>query len=95
MQKSLWIVHDSVEGLVCVHDDYGIALKEYEKCKAEQEFAVADGEGYEGDQRVILAEVKRDYRVVDTGNPVIQVDNNGNEYFPGGTYAAFKEFVTE
>lgn len=95
MEKKLWVVHDSSEGIVCVHDDFEIALKEYEKCKADQEFMVADGEGFEGDERVILAEVKRDYRVVDTEDPILKVDDNGNEYKTGGNYFAFREFITK
>lgn len=93
MNKPLWMVYDSEEGLIGIYEDLDVATKEYEKCKVDQEFTVADGVGFEGHERVILAEIKRDYRVVDTGEPIVEMNDDGEEHEPGGTYATFEEFV--
>ncbi|OIN67443.1 hypothetical protein BLD48_06020 [Exiguobacterium sp. KRL4] len=95
MEKKLWMVYDSEEGLIGIYEDLDVATKEYENRKVDQEFTVADGVGFEGDERVVLAAIKRDYRVIDTEEPVVEEDELGNEYESGGTYAAFKEFVNE
>lgn len=59
-KKGLWMVYDSEEKLVCLAD-YDTALKEYEKYKEEQEYWVNYNEGFNGDEKVILAKVEKHF----------------------------------
>lgn len=63
MNKLLWMVHDIEDGLVGIYDNFDTAVKKYEEYKVYQDSCVADRGEFEGSERVILAEIKRDYRV--------------------------------
>jgi hypothetical protein len=66
-------------------------MKEYEKCKERQEEWLYQNGEFSGDERVILAEVKKHFYSDDTGKPVIKEDDSGNEVLTGDTYWEFKE----
>jgi hypothetical protein len=87
----MWMVYDSNEGLVCVTEDYNEALKEYEDYKENHKNYVAKYGEYEGDERVILAEVKKNFFCYDTKKPVVEFDDDDNEIDTGDTYWDWKE----
>jgi hypothetical protein len=87
----MWVVYDSMEGLVCVTDDYNKALEEYEHYKESYKDYVRDNGEYSGDEQVILAEVKKNFFSYDTKEPVIEYDDDGNEVDTGDTYWNWKE----
>ncbi len=66
-KKGLWMVYDSEENLVCIAD-YDTALKEYEKCKQEQENWVLENNEFTCEERVILAKVEKDFYPTCIGN---------------------------
>lgn len=70
-----WIVVDSEDGLMGVFDNHEEALREYEKCKEFQEGIVADSEVFEGNERVVLAKIERDFYGVDSGEKADDSDD--------------------
>lgn len=61
MNKCKWIVCDNDGGIEIITDDYNEALKVYEKCKAFQESIMLDNREFTTEERVILAEIKKDF----------------------------------
>ncbi|MBG9789322.1 hypothetical protein [Brevibacillus laterosporus] len=55
----MWMVYDQMEGLISITDDEQEALRDYEKQKEDnKKYVQKDGE-FQGDERVILALIKK------------------------------------
>lgn len=81
-KDAIWLVYDHEDGVQYIGKDYNKALAEYEACK-EQNKDFAGTDGFYGNERVILAKVKKDFKAFNTKIPV--------EDEPGTTYWDFKE----
>ncbi|QDX94326.1 hypothetical protein EEL30_19795 [Brevibacillus laterosporus] len=87
----MWMVYDQMEGIICVTDDKQEALRDYEKQKESyKKYVQWDGE-FQGDERVILALIKKDFFSDVTKNPEIIYDEDDNEVLTGDTYWDWKE----
>ncbi|MGG1444881.1 hypothetical protein ABE354_23095 [Brevibacillus laterosporus] len=87
----MWMVYDQIEGLISITDDEQEALRDYEKQKEDnKKYVQKDGE-FQGDERVILALIKKDFFCEDTGKPEINYDEDGNEVLASDTYWEWKE----
>lgn len=75
----LWMVYDSEDGLVCV-DTYESCLSEYRAYKAKVNDYINDN-GFECNERVILAKLVKDYRAIDTNEPHSEADNPDSEFY--------------
>lgn len=65
----MWIVVTNEEGLIGVYENYSEAFKEYEEQReALDEYCLSWGE-YDGEERVVLAKVERQYYSYDTKEP--------------------------
>lgn len=86
----MWMVWSNDSGLIVITNNKVEAMKEYEKEKQWYKYSF-DHEFY-GDKRIVLAKVERDFYSHDTGNPVIDYDDEGNEVERNGeTYWDWKE----
>ena len=61
MNKCKWIVWDNENGDEIITDNYEEALEVYEKCKDFQESLMLDNGEFTTEERVILAEIKKDF----------------------------------
>ncbi|AMQ66640.1 hypothetical protein BH753_gp158 [Bacillus phage Shbh1] len=87
-----WIVWDNVDGLVVKTDDYQEALTEYNKCVKWAREVVDCNDGFEKNENIVLAKVEKHFFSYDTGNPVIDYDENGEEFeVLDSTYWSWKE----
>lgn len=91
--KYMWMVYDNENGLVGVFDEYDEALSKYEKCKATCEDWVHEDGEFSTDETVILAKVEKYLYSYDTGDPVKEENENGEEVNTGDTYWDFKEIA--
>lgn len=86
----MWIVWSRDDGVLCITDDREKAVSEYEETKQWYK-DMFDGE-FDGDERVILAKVEKVFCCHDTGKPVIEYDDEGNEIeLKDETYWDWKE----
>lgn len=61
MNNCKWIAWDNDGGAEIITDNYEEALDVYEKCKAFQESVMLDNGEFTTEERVILAEIKKDF----------------------------------
>lgn len=90
----MWMVFDSDEGLVGVYDNYTEAHTVY--CKhvdGQQEASSCDNGFVSGEERVILSKVYKQLYPSDTGEPVLEEDEEGNEFATKDTYWELKEEI--
>ena len=86
----MWIVCTGGDGICGIFRTREEAEKEYEKQK---KFYEPEDEVY-GDERVILAKIEKQVYVRDTGEKVIDYDEEGNEFeCKDLTYWEYKEEV--
>lgn len=87
----MWLVHTHDEGLIGVFDSYEEALNEYKEQKESVRDYVRGENEFTSDELVILAKVERRFYSYDTKEPVMEEDDNGNEYPSKDTYWDFEE----
>lgn len=86
----MWIVGTHEDSFFSIHKTKEDALRDYEERK--EFYSPVGDEIIDIESRVILAKVEKYVRYVDTGKPVIDVDDNGEEFERDDlTYADFKE----
>lgn len=71
----MWLVYDSDEGLVIVTDDYEEALAEYNELKKAWKDYVSKRDEFNGDERVILARIEKDFHSYETDEKAPEGDN--------------------
>ncbi len=87
----MWIVYSDIDGMSLMTDDKEKALKEYEELKRHYKDSF-DGE-FSTDEQVVLAKVERNFYSADTGERVVEEDENGEEYLTKDTYWDWKEDI--
>lgn len=85
----MWLVWSYDDGVTMITVDKDKAIKEYEELK-QSYIDSFDGE-FNGDEHVILAKVEKRFYCADTGEPMIDYDDNGNEFETGDTYWDWRE----
>jgi hypothetical protein len=86
--SELWMVWDREDGLAYI-GDYDEAVVEYERCKENtRSFCACDG--FNEDERTILAKVSKDFRSFDTKEPHEDANDPESNYYKV-TYWDFKE----
>ena len=87
----MWLVYDNENGLVGIFDKKEEAEKEYQHSKKlMKDYVDIDGEFVRG-ERLVLAKVEKQMYSYDTKEPVIEEDEEGNEYETKDTYWNWKE----
>lgn len=89
----MWMVWSHDEGLVITTDNREQAELEYEKSKQWYKNSF-DGEFYT-DEHVILAKVEKQFYSADTGKPIIEEDENGEEIESTDTYWEWREDIID
>ncbi|WP_338335486.1 hypothetical protein [Bacillus altitudinis] len=90
--NGLWMVYEHELGLIGVFDDVDEANLAYERTKDNlNEDTQINGNEIYGDERVILAKVKKDYRSFATKEFDMKEFDNGNEEKPSVALWDFKE----
>jgi len=74
----MWLVWSSADDICNLFKNKEDAIKEYERAKKWHE-DMFDGE-FDGDEHVVLAKVEKNFYSGDTGEPVVDYDEDGNEY---------------
>lgn len=86
----MWIVGTHEDRFFSIHKTKEDALKDYEERK--KFYSPVGDEIKDIESMVILAKVKKHVKYIDTGKPVIDVDDNGDEFERhDATYVDFKE----
>ncbi len=78
-ELDMWIVYDSVDGLVGIFDNYEEAIREYAGCVNTQKDLVSDEGWFTLDENVILAKVVRHLYGYETNEKAVTYDENGEE----------------
>ncbi|MFB0831404.1 hypothetical protein ACEU2D_17605 [Brevibacillus laterosporus] len=89
----MWMVYDHLEGLISITDDEQEAFRDYEKQKENNKKYVQEDGEFQGDERVILALIKKDFFCDDTEKPEVVYDEDDNEVSTGDTYWEWKEIA--
>ncbi|MER3123564.1 hypothetical protein [Bacillus altitudinis] len=90
--KELWIVYEYELGFIGVYEDEDEASLVYEQTKdnLNEDFQI-NGSIIHGDERVILAKVKKDYHSFDTKEFGLKENDNGIEEKTDTELCCFKE----
>ncbi|PCK15524.1 hypothetical protein CEY02_20645 [Bacillus pumilus] len=90
--NELWMVYEHELGLIGVYDNEDEANLAYERTKdnLNEDTQINENEIY-GDERVILAKVKKDYHSFDTEELEMKENDNGIEEKSDATLWDFKE----
>lgn len=71
----MWLVYDSEEKLVLVTNSYSEALAEYELLKNSWKDFIDENNEFNGDERVILARIEKDFYPYETDEETPEGDN--------------------
>ncbi|MBU8607835.1 hypothetical protein [Bacillus pumilus] len=94
--NELWMVYEHELGLIGVYEDEDEANAVYERTKDNlNEDVQINGSIVYGDERVILAKVKKNYHSFNTEEFEMKDNDNGIEEKTGATLWDFKEDINE